>query len=86
MMNRIFGQNTHTYLHILGLSAIAFGLPWSKALMSVGMMFIVLNLLLEGDFKSYLHGLLMGLTVGDENCLYLTYISKSSMLSSSFIT
>lgn len=53
MMNRIFGQNTHTYLHILGLSAIAFGLPWSKALMSVGMMFIVLNLLLEADFNSY---------------------------------
>lgn len=52
-MNRIFGENTHTYLHILGLSGIAFALPWSKALMSISMMFIVLNLLLEGDFKSY---------------------------------
>ncbi|MFT5859199.1 MAG: hypothetical protein ACI865_001299 [Flavobacteriaceae bacterium] len=53
MMNRIFGEHTHTYLHILGLSGIAFALPWSKALMSISMMFIVLNLLLEADFKSY---------------------------------
>lgn len=52
-MNRIFGDNTHTYIHILGLSGIAFGLPWSKAIMSVGMMLIVLNLLLEADLKSY---------------------------------
>lgn len=56
-MNRIFGENTHTYLHILGLAGIAFGLPWSKALMSVSMMFIVLNLLIEADFKSYWHNL-----------------------------
>jgi len=53
MMNRIFGEHTHTYLHILGLSGIAFALPWSKALMSISMMFIVLNLLFEADFKSY---------------------------------
>jgi hypothetical protein len=57
MMNRIFGDNTHTYIHILGLSGIAFGLPWSKAVMSVGMMLIVLNLLLEADLKSYWNNL-----------------------------
>ncbi|MBL4863013.1 MAG: O-antigen ligase family protein [Crocinitomicaceae bacterium] len=53
MLNRIFGANTHNYLHILGLSGLAFGLPLNKVVMSVSMMFLVLNLLLEADFKSY---------------------------------
>ncbi len=53
MFNRFFGSNTHTYLHIFGLSGIAVGIPLNKIVMSIGMMFVVLNLLLEGDFKSY---------------------------------
>jgi len=53
MLNRIFGAKTHTYLHILGLSGLAFALPLNKVMMSISMMFIVLNLLLEGDFKTY---------------------------------
>ena len=53
MLNRFFGNNTHTYLHILGISGIAFALPWSKVMMSISMMFIVLNLILEGNYRTY---------------------------------
>lgn len=53
MLNRFFGNNTHTYLHVLGIAGIAFALPWSKVMMSISMMFIILNLLLEGAFASY---------------------------------
>ena len=34
MLNRFFGSNTHTYLHILGVSGIAAGLPLNKVVMS----------------------------------------------------
>ena len=57
MLNRFFGNNTHTYLHLFGLSAVAIGIPLNKIVMSLGMMFVVLNLLLEGDFKSYFKNL-----------------------------
>ncbi|PHR27071.1 MAG: hypothetical protein COA38_13860 [Fluviicola sp.] len=53
MLNRFFGNNTHTYLHLLGISGIAFALPWSKVMMSISMMFVVLNLILEGNYRSY---------------------------------
>jgi hypothetical protein len=53
MLNRFFGENTHTHLHILGLSGLAFGLPFNKVVMSISMMFLVLNLLLEADFRKY---------------------------------
>ena len=53
MLNRIFGHNTHTYLHLLGLSGVAFGIPLNKVVMSISMMFLILNLVLEADFKNY---------------------------------
>lgn len=53
MLNRYFGENTHTYLHLLGLSGLAAGIPLNKVVMSVSMMFILLNLILEGDFYRY---------------------------------
>ena len=53
MLNRLFGNNTHTYLHILGISGIAFALPWSKVMMSISVMFVVLNLILEGKYRHY---------------------------------
>lgn len=53
MLNRFFGENTHTYLHTLGLCGLAFGTPLNKVVMSISMMFLILNLLLEVDFKSY---------------------------------
>jgi len=53
MLNRFFGNNTHTNLHILGISGIAFALPWSKVMMSISVMFVVLNLTLEGNYRKY---------------------------------
>ena len=53
MLNRFFGEKTHLNLHLLGLSGIAAGISFNKVVMSVSMMFIVLNLLLEGNYKQY---------------------------------
>ena len=57
MLNRFFGDKTHTYLHLIGLSGIAIGVPLNKIAMSISMMFIVLNLLLESKFTSYFKNL-----------------------------
>ena len=53
MLNRFFGAYTHTNLHVFGLAVLAFGLPLNKVVMSVSMMFLVLNVLLEADFNNY---------------------------------
>lgn len=53
MLNRFFGNNTHTSLHVLGLCGVAFGTPLNKVVMSISMMFLILNLLLEADFNTY---------------------------------
>lgn len=53
MLNRIFGKKTHDYLHVLGISGLAFGLPLNKVMMSISMLFIILNLLIEANFKLY---------------------------------
>lgn len=57
MLNRFFGNNTHLYLHLFGLSVLAVGIPFNKIVMSISMMFLVLNLLLEGEFKTYWNNL-----------------------------
>ncbi len=51
MLSRFFGSNIHHYMHLLGLCGLAFGIPLNKVLMSVSMMFIALNFLLEAKFK-----------------------------------
>ncbi|MDX2359234.1 MAG: O-antigen ligase family protein [Crocinitomicaceae bacterium] len=53
MLTRLFGNNIHNYLHLLGLAGLAFGVPMNKVVMSISMMFIVLNLLLEANFITY---------------------------------
>ena len=57
MLNRFFGNNTHLYLHLTGLIGLAAGIPLNKIAMSLSMMFLVLNLLLEGEFKVYWNNL-----------------------------
>lgn len=54
MLDRWFGHNTHYYLHLLGLVGVAVGLPLSKVVLSISTMFLLLNLLLKVDFKTYL--------------------------------
>lgn len=51
MLSRFFGSNIHRYLYVLGLSGIAFGIPLNKVVMSVSMMFLALNFLLEAQFR-----------------------------------
>jgi hypothetical protein len=54
MLDRLFGFKIHSFLHVLGMSILAFGLPLNKVLMSIGAIWGVSNLVLEGDLKSYL--------------------------------
>lgn len=53
MLTRFLGNNIHNHLHLLGLAGLAFGVPMNKVVMSISMMFIVLNLILEADFIGY---------------------------------
>jgi len=51
MLNRFFGINTHAYLLTFGLCILAIGVPLNKVVMSVTMLFLALNFLLEGEYK-----------------------------------
>ena len=53
MFDKIFKFPVHGYLHILGLCILAFGLPMNKVLMSIGGIWGIANLLLEGKFQLY---------------------------------
>ena len=53
MLNRIFGKKFHDYFHLFGISAFSIGLPSSKIILSISTMLILLNLLLEADYRKY---------------------------------
>lgn len=53
MLDRLFGYKVHSFLHVLGMCVLAFGLPLNKVLMSIGAIWGVSNLILEGDVKTY---------------------------------
>ena len=53
MLNRLFGKNFHDNFHLFGICALAIGLPTSKVILSLGMMLLILNLILEGSFANY---------------------------------
>jgi O-antigen ligase len=53
MLDKIFGFKVHSFLHVLGMSVLAFGLPFNKVFMSIGAIWGVSNLVLEADFKTY---------------------------------
>lgn len=54
MLNR-FVKNFHDKLHFLGLLTLCAAIPLSKGLMSVSMMVLFLNVLLEGNYKTVLN-------------------------------
>ena len=54
MLDKLFGFKVHSFLHVLGMSVLAFGLPLNKVLMSIGAIWGVSNLVLEGNVKTYL--------------------------------
>jgi hypothetical protein len=53
MLDRLFAYKVHDFLHILGISLLAFGLPMNKVLMSIGAIWGVSNLVLEGNVTRY---------------------------------
>ena len=53
MLKKKVGLDTHTFIHLIAISGIAFGIPISKAVISISMILLVVNLILESDFYSY---------------------------------
>lgn len=53
MLDRLTGKPVHLYVHLFSCILLAGGLPASKIPLSLGTILIVLNLLLEADFKTY---------------------------------
>ena len=53
MLKKIIRIDTHNFVHLVAISGIAFGIPVSKAIMSISMALLFINLLLEGNYHSY---------------------------------
>ena len=53
MLDKYFSFRLHYFILFLGVFAIAFGLPLSRPVMSMGTILLMLNLLLQADFKTY---------------------------------
>lgn len=53
MLERFLGKGIHDRIQITLLTVLAIALTFSKALMSISIMLLLLNLLLEGSFKTY---------------------------------
>ncbi len=53
MLDKWFGLKIHGYLHVLGMMILAFGLPMNKVLMSIGAIWGISNLVLEGKYLEY---------------------------------
>jgi len=53
MLRRYFGPKIHTHIHVFFLCSLACGVVLGKIFMSLSMMMLLLNLLLEADFKMY---------------------------------
>ena len=53
MLDRLFGKNVHAAIHTVAIGGVVAGVPFNKIMMSLSMMLMVLNLLLEGKFKKY---------------------------------
>ena len=52
MLNRWFGHKAHYFLHVLGMTLLAVGLPLNKVVISIGSIWGVSNLVLMGDYKT----------------------------------
>lgn len=53
MSNRLFGSTVHDKIHVFCLTALAMAIPFNKIAMSLSMMALLLNLIVEGDYKVY---------------------------------
>jgi len=57
MLDRLFGRNIHNFLHLLGFCTFTIGLSYGKALLSLGMLLMIANFLLEFKYKEAIHNL-----------------------------
>lgn len=53
MLSRYFGSRIHTQIHLFLLCSLAASVVCSKAIMSVGMVLLLLNLIVERDYSKY---------------------------------
>lgn len=53
MLDRLTGKPVHLFIHLLACSGLAAGLPLSRIPLSLATMLLILNLLLQADFRSY---------------------------------
>jgi hypothetical protein len=53
MFKNLNRKDFHLFFHLFGFSLVAIGMSFSKVLMSLGTMLVLLNILIEADFKQY---------------------------------
>ena len=53
MFKNLNRKDFHLFFHLFGFSLVAIGMSFSKVLMSLGTMLVLLNILIEADFKTY---------------------------------
>ncbi len=53
MLKRYFGERVHDVLQFTGLCILAAGISSNKVLMSIGTIWLISNLVLEGSFRTY---------------------------------
>ena len=53
MFKNLNRKDFHLLFHLFGFSLVVIGMSFSKVLMSLGTMLVLLNILIEADFKTY---------------------------------
>lgn len=87
MLSRFFGSQIHSRIHLFLLCALASSIVVSKFVMSLSMMLLLLNLLLEADFKTYWNNLKthrLFIWIGVLFCLHIISLAWSQNLDYGF--
>lgn len=53
MLDKLFGYPAHKYLHFIGALIVVVGLPLNKVVMSIGAIWLIANVVLEGNYAHY---------------------------------
>ena len=51
MLDRLFGTRVHYFIHLISILGIAVGLSFGKAILSISMLLLIANFLLEANFS-----------------------------------
>lgn len=74
MLDRWFNYPAHYYLHFVGLLILSFGLPLNKVVMSIGTIWLVSNLFLEFQFKTYFKNIVSNKITIVICCIFLIHL------------